>query len=536
MTDSQQPKGLKHWAVLESFVAGLFPMGRLSINSGVGWKGASSMTEALKAFFAPRSSADRDIVHDKDILVRRSRQLFQNNSFSGALINSFNTNVVGTGIKPRPNLSRLEILGITQEQAEEWCRRTFDLFTLWAGSKKCDAEKKNNFYELQDLALKTQLIGGDCFALMKYRADNQPFGLSVKLMESDRCMNPFGVFETDKVCEGVEVDDDGAAVAYHFTKKPAWGIDNYTDFVDCVRVPAFDAFGCPNVIHLFTADRTDQRRGVPLLAPIILQMKQQERYQDAELMAAVVSAMFTAFITSNSTEQADSFLGNVLEDERVEKTHGETGLAAKAAVEMSPGGIVELEAGEDVKFANPNRPNANYSPFVEGIFAEAASRCGISFELVLKKFNSSYNAVRAAILESKKTFDRVKMNFISDFCQPIYEKWLTHAVLLGIVEAPGFFEDPIKRALWSGCRWISDAAFLLDPLKETQAIKQQLDEQLIDRDTACAMVNGGDYERTANSLAKEKRLRAEIGLQEPGTINKTESFSVATDDVNQSDL
>lgn len=511
-------------------------MGKMLMNSGIGWKGASFVTEALKAFFASPSSADRDIAHDKDILVRRSRQLFQNNSFSGALINSFGTNVVGTGIKPRPTLKRIDILGISQEQAEEWSRKTFDLFSLWASSKKCDAEKKNNFYELQDLALKTQMIGGDCFALMKYRADNLPFGLSVKLMESDRCQNPFGQFDSDRLAEGVEVDEDGASVAYHFTKKPAWGIDNYSDFVESVRVPAFDSMGNPNVIHLFTADRTDQRRGIPVLAPIILQMKQQERYQDAELMAAVVSAMFTAFITSNSTESADTFLGNVLEEDRVENLHGETGLGGRAAVEMSPGGIVELESGEDVKFANPNRPNANYTPFVEGIFAEAAARCGISFELVLKKFNSSYNAVRAAVLESKKTFDRCKMNFISDFCQPIYEKWLTQAVMLGIVEAPGFFEDPIKRALWSGCRWISDAAFLLDPLKETQAIKQQLDEQLIDRDTACAMVNGGDYEHTAQSLAKEKRLRAEIGLQEPGTINKTESFSVSTDDVNQSDL
>ena len=510
---------------------------RLSIGGANAWKGASFVTEALKAFIALPSSADRDMAHDKDILVRRSRSLFQNNSFSGALINSFNTNVVGTGIKPRPSLKQIDLLGITQEQAEEWQRKTLDLFSIWANSKNCDSEKKHTFFELQDLALKTELIGGDCFALTKYRTDNKPFGLSVKLMETDRCQNPNYIQDNDRIAEGVEVDDDGAAVAFYFTKKPTWSIDNYSDIAESVRVPAFDSFGCPNVIHLFTADRTDQRRGIPLLAPIILQMKQQERYQDAELMAAVVSAMFTAFITSNSQNAADPFYGNVLEEDRVEQMgKNEPGLAAKAAVEMSPGGIVELEAGEDVKFANPNRPNANYTPFVDGIFREAAARCGISYEIVLKKFGDSYNAVRAELFESRKTFDKCKMNFIADFCQPIYEKWLTQAVLLGIVDAPGFFEDPIKRALWSGCRWIADSAFLLDPQKETDAIKKQLDEQLIDRDTACAMVNGGDYERTATALAKEKKFRAEIGLQEPGTINKSESFSVSTDNVEESDL
>lgn len=504
-----------------------FPYSR----SGSGWKGASFITEALKAFFASPSSADRDLSTDRDILVRRSRQLFQNNSFSGALISSFGSNVIGTGIKPRPTLKQLEILGISQEQAEAWCRKTQDLFSLWADSKKCDAERKNDFYELQDLAFKTQLIGGDCFAITKYSALNLPFGMSIKLMEADRCQNPFGIMDTDRLAQGIEVDEDGAVSAYHFTKTPAWSIDHYSDYIDDVRVPALDMFGNPNVIHLFTSDRTDQRRGIPILAPVILQMKQQERYQDAELMAAVVSAMFTAFITSNSTEVTDPLMGNVPVEERTESPS-----LANAAVELSPGGIVELRSGEDVKFANPNRPNANYSPFVEGIFAEAASRCGISYELVLRKFNSSYNAVRAAILESKKTFDKCKHNFVSDFCRPIYEKWLTQNIVTGNIEAPGFFDDPIKRSLWLGCRWISDAAFLLDPQRETAAIKQQLDEQLIDRDTACAMISGGEYERVANALAKEKRLRSEIGLQEPGTISKTESFSVATDDVNQSDL
>lgn len=499
--------------------------------SGSGWKGASVMTEALKAFFATPASADLNISTDKDILVRRSRQLFQNNSFSGALINSFGSNVIGTGIKPRPTLKQIEILGISQDEAEKWCRKTQDFFTIWAESKKCDAERKNDFFELQDLAFKTQLIGGDCFALTKYSALNLPFGMSIKLMESDRVQNPFGLMDSDKLTAGVEVDDNGAVTAYHFTKKPTWGVDNFSDFVDTIRVPALDAWGNPNVIHLFTADRTDQRRGIPILAPVIAQMKQQERYQDAELMAAVVSAMFTAFITSNSQDVADPFMGDVPAENRVEPMNNQ-----KAAVELSPGGIVELRAGENVTFANPNRPNANYTPFVEGIFAEAAARCGISFEVVLKKFNSSYNAVRAAILESKKTFDKAKQNFVSDFCRPIYEKWLTQAIMTGVIDAPGFFDDPIKRSLWLGCRWISDAAFLLDPLKETQAIKQQLDEQLIDRDSACAMVAGGEYERTALELAKEKRLRNSIGLPEPGTINKTESFSVSTDDVNQSDL
>ena len=508
--------------------------------TGSAWKGASAVTEALRAFYAPNGSADRDISMELDVLRRRSRQLFQNNTFSRAMISSFTTNVVGTGIKARPTLKQWEILGLTQEEAEKWNRKAQDLFELWAGSKKCDAERKNDFAQLQDLALKTALLGGDCFALGCYNKNLDPFGLNIKLLEGERCQNPLGALDSDALTEGVEVDKNGAPRAYYFTTKPVWSIDEYTDYIDTIRVPAFDSFGNPNVVHIFTSDRTDQRRGVPMLAPVILQLKQQERYQDAELMAAVISACFTAVLENNVPEEAEDLYGNVPESERVEKTDDKYTVdpwqGTRPALEMKPGAVWSLAQGQKISSLNPQRPNVNYQPFVESIFAEAAAACGVSFEVVLRKFNSSYNSVRAAILESRKTYERMRHDFVSDFCQPIYEKWLADAVVSGILEAPGFFENPVKRALWSGCRWVGNAAFLLDPKKETDAIKMQIDEQLIDRDTACAMINGGEYEVVARGHAKELALRKELGIGEPGSVSKTENFSVSTDDTDESSL
>lgn len=506
---------------------------------GIAWKGASVVTEALRAFYAPHGSADRDIAADLDILRRRSRQLFQNNTFSRAMISSFDTNVVGTGIKARPVLMRPEMLGLTSEDAENWADKTKVLFNLWATDKKCDAEKTNNFMQLQDLALKTSLLGGDCFALSCFDKSFESFGMNIKLLEGERCQNPIGQMNCDAIAEGIEVDRNHAPVAYHFTQKPVWSFDDYTNFVDSVRVPAFDAFGNPNVIHVFTSDRTDQRRGVPLLAPIICQLKQQERYQDAELMAAVISACFTAVLENNVPDEAEDLYGNASEDERVEKTDSYGNVipgGAQPALEMKPGAVWSLAQGQKISCLNPQRPNVNYQPFVESIFAEAAAACGVSFEVVLRKFNSSYNAVRAALLESQKTFNKMCMNFVADFCKPIYEKWLANAVILGIVDAPGFFENPIKRKLWSQCLWIGDAPFLLDPKKETEAIKMQIDEQLISRDMACAKINGGDYRTVAEALASEYALRKELNLGEPGSVSKTENFSVTSDNPEESAL
>lgn len=491
-------------------------------NRGLAWKGASTITDALKAFHVSRGSADYDLTADRQLIGYRARSLYQNSSFAGALINSIDTNVIGTGLKCRPAIP-WEIMGLTREQALAWEREVQSLFALWACSKSCDAEHKCDFHELQDLALKTQYITGDCFALAQYKSDGNAFGLRLKLMEGDRCQNPFGVIESERLSQGVEVDANGAPVAYHFTKRPPFNLDTFTDSVETVRIPAFDVFGAPNVIHCFNADRTDQRRGISALAPIISQIKQQERYQDAELLAAVVSAMFTVFLESNNPDDAEGFdEGNVPEDQRVSDSTGPS-----APIELAPGAIVELPQGYKQSTANPTRPNVNYKPFVDSIFCECAARLGLSYEVVLKQFQSSYNAVRAALLESKKTFNRIKHNFVSDFCQPVYEKWLTHAVLTGIVKAPGF-DDPMTRLKYMRCDWVSDAAFLLDPTRETQAIKMQVDEQFMSRAAAVAAVTGGEYDRVAHELAEEKRLRESLGLGEPGSVSKTESVSVAT--------
>lgn len=498
--------------------------------AGIGWKGASHALEALKAWSVSRGSADRDLLYDRPTLIDRSRALYQNSAFAGAAVETKTTNVVGSGLRLRPNLNR-ELLGMTKQESEAWEKRTRSLFELWAGSKFCDAERKNSFYQLQELALKTQLITGDCFALSVFQPSKaSPFFTSIKLLEGTRCQNPMGTPDSDYCTAGVEVDRLGSPVAYHFTKKPIFSLDQYTDIVETVKVPAFGAkTGRSQVIHLFTSDRPDQRRGVPWLSSIILLLKQEERYQDAELMAAVVSAMFCVFITTDA-ESSNPAFGNVQNDQRVE------GISPKGAMEITPGAVMELAAGEDVKFANPARPNTSYGPFVDAIFTEAAARLGIGKGLILKKFDSSYSAARAEFMESYKTFKKARANLAGDFCQPVYEAWLTEAVMTGRVSAPGFFEDPLKRLLYSQCQWIGDAPGMLDPLKETQAYKMQVDEQFKDRTTATTEMTGGDYYTVSENIASEQAKRRELGIPEPGVINKNESFTVSTSNVEETSL
>lgn len=483
------------------------------------YHGASRTRQAMRAWNPSHGSADRDTVLSLPLLRARSRDLVRNVPVGSAAILSMTTNVVGTGIKVRPRINA-ELLGITQEEADIWQARARALFDLWGSSKNCDAERKNNFPQLQDLALRTMLVAGDCFVLTPFRyTPASPFGLTVKLLDGDRCQNPTGSLESDQLAGGVEVDEFGAPIAYHFTTKPENGLAG--DFVsaDTVRVPAFgDTTGRPLVLHLFKTDRPDQRRGVPWLAPVIEVIKQQGRYQDAEIMAAVVSGMFTVFVKTPTG--APDWEGNVPERERAGIPVG------RESVDLKYGGVVDLADGEDVSFANPSRPNPNYDPFVNSIFREIGAGLGVPYEVMLKYFSSSYTAARAAFMEGWKTFRRSRMDLAVDFLQPVYETALMEFISLGLLQAPGFFEDPLRRALWSQAIWVGDAPGQLDPLKETQAQKLQVDEQFKDRDTATTEINGGDYQRTVHALARERDIRKAAGLDEPGEVIKTASASI----------
>jgi capsid protein len=125
---------------------------------------------------------------------------------------------------------------------------------------------------------------------------NAVYQTCVQLFEAEQIINPLGTISGKNLRDGVEIDDNGCPVAYHVRKfhpNSTAGAQN----TESVRVPAFGAkTGRRNILHLLHRERPGQSRGVPYLAPVIELLKQLDKYSEAELMAAVVSALFTVFI------------------------------------------------------------------------------------------------------------------------------------------------------------------------------------------------------------------------------------------------
>ena len=479
-------------------------------NKGYGEAGASWHKKAVKAFDAPSGSPREDIDFHNYTLRQRARMLYMAAPIATSAIKTNRTNVVGVGLKLKSRIDR-EVLGLSPEQAEAWQKSTEREFALWAENKRaCDATGMNNFYGLQQLALISWLLSGDCIGLLKqYDTDRLlPYSLRVHLIESDRIATPgqYGTgtsinYTTGKnpsngnaIYDGVEVDANGMVVAYHIRSTYPFEVGAPT--TTWARVQAYQQHtGLPNVIHVVESERPDQYRGVTYLAQVIEPLLQLRRYTESELMAAVVESFFTAFVKTEAP--TDDMPFNQVEPDmpHEHKTPNE--------YSMGPGQVNIMEPGEDVVFADPKRPAGGFDAFVRSISGQVGAALEVPADLLLKSFNASYSASRAALLEAWKAFKMRREWLADDFCRPIYEVWMSEAVARGRIYAPGFFDNPAIRAAYLGSEWLGPSQGQLDPVKEITAEILACSEGYSTHEQSTVRLNGGQWDANVEQLQRE---------------------------------
>ncbi|QOY38561.2 phage portal protein [Anaerobacillus isosaccharinicus] len=468
------------------------------VNQGYGQHGANQNKNSLAGWTSRIGSALEDIERNVPKLRERSRDLFVGSPLAAGALKTTRTNVIGAGLKLNAQID-YEYLGMTLGEADAWETKVEREFNLWAESIHCDAQRMNNFYELQQLAFISWLMSGDCFAILPViPRKNMPYDIRVQIIEADRICTPSDKSFDNKIVNGVEIGDFGEVLAYHVTQQHPHSIGLAKQ--DWKRIEKFGKeTGRPNILHLMESERPEQRRGVPILAPVIESLKQLARYSEAELMAAVVSGMFTVFIKSKTPDENQ--VGQAIHpDEQISEYDDGT-------YELGNGAIVALGEGEEVQESNPGRPNTAFDGFVTSICRQIGSAIEIPYELLMKHFTASYSASRAALLEAWKMFKMRRTWMANDFCQPIYEEFLAEGVAKGRIYAPGFFTDPIARKAYCTAEWNGPSQGQIDPLKEVNAAIKRVDNGFSTRQSETVELNGGDFLRVV-----EEQLRREGGL------------------------
>lgn len=486
-------------------------------NKGYGEAGASITRRATKGFTAKSGSPSEDIDIYNSRLRQRARMLYMSAPVATSAIKTNRTNVIGVGLQLKCSINR-EILGMTPEQAEEWQKLTEQEWALWASNKRaCDATGLNDFYEIQQLALASWLVSGDVFGLLKHyeTTELEPYSLHVHLIEADRIATPTegenvivnltrGRDPTtqNRIFDGVEINDNGQVVAYHI--RSTYPYEQTGEETTWTRVEAYGKeTGLPQIVHLMESERCDQYRGVSYLAQVIEQLLQLGRYANSELTAAVVESFFTAFIKTEA-DTSENPLGEMGESDIEQERVG-----YENDYELGPGAMNMLAPGEDVVFGDPKRPAGGFNNFIRAISEQIGAALEIPADLLLKSFNASYSASRAALLEAWKAFKMRRVWFVNDFCKPIYEAWLDEAVARGRINAPGFFSDPLIRLAYLGADWIGPSQGMLDPTKEITAETLAVAQGFSTREQSTKRLNGGQWESNIETITRENEKLAE---------------------------
>ncbi|MEI6987634.1 MAG: phage portal protein, partial [Rhodospirillaceae bacterium] len=428
-------------------MAGLFGIGsvvnRPQIGASVsGGLDAGAYGRRLSSFVPSNSHINTLIAASGQTVNARARYLARNNGYVAAAVESFAGNAVGVGIKPA---SLIKDPVLKEAIQEAWLRWT----------DESDAEVHSDFYGQMRRAARELFIAGEVFIRFRPRrlSDGLSVPLQLQMLPSEQLSStlsqPTG--NGNVIRQGIEFDVLGQRVAYWFWRNHPGDITERCSGGSVpTRVPASE------VLHIFDGVEAGQVRGLSKLAPVVAKLWLLDLYDDAELDRKKVAAMYAGFITRPDTDT-----GAII---------GEGGPDANgvATAGLQPGTMQVLLPGEDIKFSSPADVGGSYEAFQYRTLMQICAGMGVPYQNVTGDMSrANYASSRSSLLEFRRRVEAIQHSvFVFQLCRPVWERWITTAVLSGALDLPGFASNPFP---YLSVRWTPPKWDWVDPLKDIKA-------------------------------------------------------------------
>lgn len=515
---------------------------------------ADPWSQELKNWTPWLGSPDTEGNPYRNFIVSRIRDLVRNDGWASGAVSSLLDNIIGAGFRfvSKPDWQVLSRYGKGYDMAwaKEYQAYVQSEFRMWAEDmgRNCDLARRQTFREMCRLGARTHIIENDALAVMHLRPErlgrgSARFATCVQVVDPDRLSNPNMIADLPHMRGGVEIDDDGVAIGYHFRRAHQAQWMEYDKAWTWEYVPRETAWGRPNVIHYFESDRADTHRGCGgMLRPVLARLKMLARYDSAELQAAVINAVLAAFIESpydpetvGSAMEAQFTGGDVrnaqlgvYEDLRqgYHDAHGND-------LKLNGARISRLFSGEKLNLTTPARPPQAFAAFEGAILRNFASATGQSYSQVSRDYSqNTYSGERAAMIEAWKGIGRQRVMFGHGFALPIIGCVIEemHATRRDIPlprNAAPFWE---YRTAYCRSRLLGPGRGYIDPVKEAQAAVLRMDAGLTTLEDECAE-QGLDFEETLYQRAFERELFTKLKLPFPKWFGEPQSTQ--TEDAQQ---
>lgn len=480
-------------------------------------------------------SPDNEVNIYRDRIVSRVRDMVRNDGWAAGSVTRILDSSIGASFRPLLRADYRALRHISGRKsfdaawADDYGRAIEAAWRTWADdpNRYCDVERKKTVTQILRTGFRHKLIDGDALAVMHYRTERiapgkARYATAVQLVDPDRLSNPQQQFDLPHIRGGVEIDDDGVPVAYHIRKAHVGDWWSGEKTMSWERIDRETSWGRAIVIHDFDADRAGQHRGSSLFAPIVQRLKMLTRYDQSELEAAILNAVFGAYITSPYDDQmveaaldssGDTPLG-AYQDLRVE-FHNDRRLSLQSGSR-----IPILAPGENITTVNAARPSSNFAAFESAVLRNCAAAIGISTQQLTQDWSDvNYSSARGAMLEAWKTLTRRRDDFATGFAQPILMNFIEELHALGEVPLPSGAPDFISaRAGYSRARWMGPGRGWVDPVAEKKGAILGLDAGLSTLEMELAENAGEDWEEILDQRQSEIRACQERGIPLPSWL------------------
>jgi lambda family phage portal protein len=434
-----------------------------------------------------RLSSNSALEQEMATLVERAEDLYRNDAYAASAVNGRVDNVVGKGIRIQARI-QAEDVGLPETEAEAINKRLETLWHEWNRVEK---------YRLkQRLAERNCAVYGESFEVMSdLPAEGKPVDLTVQVISPKRVQTPPGKIGDKRIRLGVEIDRNGAPVAYWIRKsEPGDSLDVNQQFD---RIPAW------RVNHCFEPMFAGQLRGVPWMAPGMAALKDIKDFAEAHLISEQTAACFSAFVKTSTPY--DTAVGAATD----------TDAYSRRIEDLRPATVEYLRPDEDVIFSNPARPGNTLGPYMMHHLKGFASSIRYPFELLTKTYDNSFSGGRLSLIDGRVAFGCWQQCRIDLACAPLWHRFVHECVIRGLVPEIDPTEYAVNPWPWRRHQWIPPGMEWIDPNVDAESNEKAVSNGFKPKSEIIAGL-GGDFDEVLQARTREKieEARAEKRYQD----------------------
>jgi lambda family phage portal protein len=508
---------------------------------GAPYDAASYYDDHMAAWQPWLWSPDTELNIYRDRIVSRVRDLVRNDGWASGAVTRILDNVIGGCFRPvfKPDYRSLAaytgIKAFDAEWADEFAKVAAANWRAYSEDigRYCDAQRNLTMPQMFALGFRHKLVDGDVLTQCLWKPERVSLGraryaTTFQMIDPDRLSNPQLQFDQQTMRGGVQIDPEtGAAEGYWIRRAHQGDWFNAVKSMQWDLIPRETAWGRAIIIHDFDHDRASQHRGgAGILTPVLQRMRMLAKYDATELDAAIINAIFSAYIESPFDHQlVEEAMGDSTELNSYQQSRSDFHNERRLAL----GGvrIPTLFPGEKINTVSAARPNSNFEAFEKAFLRNAAAATGLSAPQFSQDWSDiNYSSARAALIEAHKTLGRQRTNYAVGYAQRVLCTWMEESMEVDDYPLPTGAPEFIEcRGMYSRCRWMGPARGWVDPVAEVQGAVMGMDAGLSTLENESAEQDL-DWEETLDQRAKEIERFKKLGLPLPawsGVLNATQA-------------